>query len=147
MQAFIYFQSDQERVPELLIDNLTKSLSLHNKIIVVTNQRYLEAISNLDTRIIAIDESIFLLDELEKLYYHQINNKVISSNHPPTELLCLKRWLALEKCYELKFLDIDNATTILDWDTFIFNSAKIALESIHDIAAEVRMRSRFWLVL
>jgi hypothetical protein len=84
-------------------------------------------VKNILPDIVCVDRSSLKEADYNKYYLNLIDLEIISSNHPPTEILCLDRWHYMNQSFEKGYLDSRSPCVVLDWDTFMFDSAEVSL--------------------
>lgn len=129
VQAYSYFVPlcDSSPIPILLIDTLSQAQKYFTKITLITTVGVIDVVKNILPDIVCIDRSSLEEPDYIRYYISLIDLEIISSNHPPTEILCLDRWHYMNQSFEKGYLDSRSPCVVLDWDTFLFDSAKVAL--------------------
>ena len=120
MKGFLFFEGRSPNAPEILIECIYRLSLYTDSSVVVTNSEYIHQLSQKFENIVFLDNLLFEPSKSETLYKECVGNKYIRSNHPETEILCLRRWEVLSKLYIQGYLSCKEPVLCLDWDTLLF---------------------------
>ena len=129
-QAYSYFipLGSTNEPPQLLIDTLLCAEKYFDKITFVSRSDLIPKFKQIFPDIVCIDVESLCKPSFSSNYIGLVESKVISSNHPPTELLCLERWHYMNECFKEGSLDSRYPCAVLDWDTFLLDPVSVAID-------------------
>jgi hypothetical protein len=78
--------------------------------------------------IIQIEEGYLSDSHILQLYKKLVGSGAVTSNHPPTELHCLARWVLLDKY--LPRTEVSGGIVCLDWDTLCLNKHSSLIDGL-----------------
>jgi len=125
--------------PQLLIDTLSSAAGFFERIVIVSTEQLLAKLQALIPNLVCIDITSLKPPAFSKRYIDLVEEKIIRSNHPPTELLCLERWHYMNECYGEGFLCRGYPCTVLDWDTFLLQPLCEAID--HHLGSPMPLQS------
>ncbi len=120
-QAYFFFTANSSSPPDLVYLTLNYAKAIFPNITVVTNNNFKSILQGKYPGFNVLDAEGFSTYKEERKYIELINNGVISSNYPPVEQLCLKRWLIMKELFNLGTLDKTRPAVVFDWDTILFS--------------------------
>lgn len=125
MVGYLFFSSDKQlNPPELLLMCIRNATAQLDNIVVVTSPSFIKSLQEHFPHVHFFSESLFPVSPQETKYIQLINQGIIASNHPPTELLCIRRWTALKYLFDNDLIDSREICINLDWDTLLFPPVK-----------------------
>ena len=145
MNGFIYYYSETDTVPELLICCINSSLRSFDSTFVATSQKIADELTKhpacIRGKLIikVVNEYDIYEDRIIKTYNLFVDNGWITSNSPATEIHCIYRWIAMRNVFQEENVE---RLVMLDWDTFVFEFPKVDFNQYDFIYAETNDRDR-----
>ena len=131
--SYLYFYplGQSKDVPFLLTQSIKRAAACTDKVIVAGPIEYKETLQKLCNNLLFFEVNPDFSDSVSISTYTQlVSQGVIKSNHPPTEIHCINRWLFLDKLFRTNSLPLDVNIVSVDWDCLLFSPFREVLSRI-----------------